>query len=133
MATQEQRYQQAAVAYLMYGLIYLGGAVYLAAVDAVARSGWVWFAVGATFILVLPPLIWFQYKWVTRVLAILVGVRIVGLVRTTFALKNETVRLPWGGDLRMQYGAVVFLVVATATAVMLVRAGWVLPWNQESS
>lgn len=133
MATREQRYRQAAVAYLVYGLIYLGGAVYLAAIDAVARSGWAWFAVGAAFILVLPPLIWFQYKWVTRLLAILVGVRIVGLVRTSFSLKNETVRLPWGGDIRMQYGAVVFLVVAIATAVMLGRAGWALPWTQESS
>lgn len=133
MAPREQRYRQAAVTYLIYGLIYLGGAVYLAAVDAVARSGWAWFAVGAAFILVLPPLIWFQYKWVTRILAILVGVRILGLVRTTVALENEAVRLPWGGDLRMRYGALVFLVVAIATVVMLVRAGWVLPWNQESS
>ena len=123
MATQTQKYQQAAVTYLIYGLIYLGGAVYLAEVDVVARSGWVWFLVGVVFLLVLPPLIWKGFKWVTRILAVLIFVRVIGLLRV-IVTNSETVPVPWGGTMRMAYGAVVFLVVAVAAGVMLVRAGW---------
>lgn len=131
MATQKQKYHQAALTYLLYGLIYLSGALYLAAMDVVARSGWVWFAVGAVFILVLPPLIWFEYKWITRILAVLVGVRVVGLGRTIFFEDGALVPLPWGGDLPMRYGAVGFLVVAVVTVFMLARAGW--QWGEDTS
>jgi len=124
MAPQTDKYHQAALTYLVYGFIYLNGAIYLAANDVVARSGWVWFAVGAAFILVLPPLIWYEYKWVTRILAVLVGVRVIGLGRTILNVGGETVPMPWGGALPMRYGAVVFLLVAVATGAMLVRAGW---------
>lgn len=131
MPTRTQKYRQAALTYLIYGLIYLSGAVYLAAKDVVARSGWVWFAVGAVFILVLPPLIWYEYKWVTRILAILVGVRVIGLGRTIINVGGETVPLPGGGSLPMRYGAVVFLLIAVGTGAMLVRAGWNLGSGEE--
>lgn len=124
MATRKQKYHQAAVTYLFYGLIYLSGAVYLAETDVVARSGWVWFLVGAVFVLVLPPLIWKEFKWITRLLAVLVFVRVIGLVRIVLDDGGETVPLPGGGMLPMAYGAAVFLIVAAGTGVMLVRAGW---------
>lgn len=124
MATQTQKYREAALTYLVYGLVYLSGAVYLAWMDVVARSGWMWFLVGAAFILVLPPLIWKEFKWVTRILAVLVFVRVVGLVRTAVAVGGETVPMPWGGSLPMRYGAIVFLLIALGTCAMLVRAGW---------
>lgn len=123
MAARTRKYHQAAIAYLIYGLIYLSGAVYLAEVGAVARSGWVWFLVGVVFLLVLPPLIWKEYKWITRILAVLVGVRIIGLVRLIIT-DSGTVPMPWGGAMKMAYGAFVFLVVAVGAGVMLVRAGW---------
>lgn len=124
MTSTSDRYRQAAVAYLIYGIVYLTGAVYLASMDVVARSGWVWFLVGVLFILVLPPLIWYEYKWVTRVLAILIGVRVVGLGRTIVTGTSEPVPMPGGWELPMQYGALVFLVVAALTGFMLARAGW---------
>lgn len=124
MNTQTQKYHQAALTYLIYGLIYLSGAVYLARMDVVTRSGWAWFLVGIAFILVLPPLIWYEYKWVTRILAVLVFVRVVGLGRTLARVGGETVPLPWEGSLPMRVGAVVFLLIAAVTGAMLARAGW---------
>lgn len=124
MATRTQRYHQAAITYLIYGLIYLSGAVYLAETDVVARSGLVWFLVGLVFVLVLPPLIWKEFKWVTRILAVLVFVRVAGLVRVIASHAGETVPLPGGPVLSMQYGAAAFLVVAVVTGAMLIRAGW---------
>ena len=130
MTARTRKYHQAALAYLIYGFIYLSGAVYLAEVGAVARSGWVWFLVGIVFLFVLPPLIWKEYKWITRVLAILVGVRIAGLVRIIIT-DNSTVPLPWDGAMQMAYGAAVFLVVAAGAGVMLVRAGWDWEFGRE--
>lgn len=133
MTTQPQKYHQAALTYLTYGLLYLSGAVYLARMDVVARSGWVWFLVGTVFILVLPPLIWYEFKWVTRLLAVLVFVRVVGLGRTILNVGGETVPLPWGGTLPMRVGAVVFLLIAAVTGAMLARAGWNLGATEEST
>lgn len=131
MATRNEKYHQAALTYLLYGLLYLSGAVYLAWMDVAARSGWMWFLVGAVFVLVLPPLIWNEYKWVTRILAVLVFVRVAGLGRTILTVGGETVPMPWGGALPMRYGAVVFLLIAAVTGVMLVRAGWNLGAEEE--
>lgn len=124
MPTRTQKYHQAALTYLVYGLLYLGGAVYLAQMDVVARSGWVWFLVGMVFVVALPPLIWKEFMWVTRILAILVFVRVIGLGRTLLTVGGETVPLPGDGTLPMRSGAVVFLLIATVTCAMLVRAGW---------
>lgn len=132
MVTREEQYHQAAITYLVYGLTYLSGALYLAVNDMVARSGWVWFAVGAVIIVVLPPLIWFQYKWVTRVLALLVAFRVVGLGRTIITNDKTPIPMPWGGDLPMRYGALVFLLIAAVTSVMLARAGWGWGRDEES-
>lgn len=124
MSTRTQKYHQAALTYLVYGLLYLSGAVYLAEMEVVARSGWVWFLVGAIFVVGLPPLIWKEFKWLTRILAILVFVRVVGLGRTISAAGGETVPLPWEEALPLKYGAAAFLLVAVVTDVMLIRAGW---------
>lgn len=131
MNTQTQKYHHAALTYLIYGLIYLSGAVYLTRMDVVARSGWVWFLVGIAFILALPPLIWHEYKWVTRILAVLVFVRVVGLGRTILNVGDETVPMPWGRSLPMRSGAVVFLLIAAVTGAMLARAGWDLGATKE--
>ena len=124
MTTPAQKYHQAALAYLVYGLLYLSGALYLVSAGASERSGTVWFVVGAAMVVVIPILIWRGYKWFTRVMAVLLGVRVVGLIRVLLDAAGETVPLPWGGDLPRVYGAVVFMIVAAATCWMLVRAGW---------
>ena len=124
MATRTEKYHQAAVTYFVYGLIYLTGAVYLAEMELVARSGWAWFLIGLVFVLVLPPLIWRGYKWFVRVLAGLVLLRIAGLIRVIATDEGATVLLPGGIDLPMAAGAAVFMVVAAVTCGMLIRAGW---------
>lgn len=133
MPTRTEKYHQAALTYLVYGLLYLSGAVYLAQMDVVARSGWAWFLIGMLFVLVLPPLIWYEFKWVTRLLAVLVFVRIAGLGRTIFTSEGETVPLPWDGELAVRTGAIIFLLVAAVTNAMLVRAGWNLGAAEEPS
>lgn len=133
MPTRTEKYHQAALTYLVYGLLYLSGAVYLAQMDVVARSGWAWFLIGMLFVLVLPPLIWYEFKWVTRLLAVLVFVRIAGLGRTIFTSENETVPLPGDGELALRTGAIIFLLVAAVTGAMLVRAGWNLGAAEEPS
>lgn len=131
MATRTRKYHQAAITYLIYGLIYLSGAVYLAGMDVVARSGWVWFAVGSIFVLILPPLIWYKFKWVTRILALLVFVRVVGLARIILSGNRETVPLPGSGSIPMAWGAAAFLLVAVVTGAMLIRAGWNLNLGEQ--
>lgn len=124
MESTKKKYHRAAIAYFLYGLVYLSGAVYLAVMDVVARSGWAWFVVGLVFILVLPPLIWYEYKWVTRILSILVGLRVLGLGRTILTGDAESVPMPGGWQMPIRYGAIIFLFVAAGTAYMLARAGW---------
>lgn len=133
MPTRTEKYHQAALTYLVYGLLYLSGAVYLARMDVVARSGWAWFLIGMLFVLVLPPLIWYEFKWVTRLLAVLVFVRVAGLGRTIVTGEGEFVPVPGGGKLPMRYGAVIFLLIAAITGGMLVRAGWNLGTEEEST
>lgn len=133
MATQTQKYHHAALTYLVYGLLYLSGAVYLAQMNVVARSGWMWFVIGMLFVLVLPPLIWKEFKWITRILAVLVFVRVAGLGRTILTSKGETVPLPWNGELALRTGATIFLLIAAVTGAMLARAGWNLGRGEEPS
>lgn len=127
MATREQRYHQAAITYLVYGLMYLSGAVYLAEVGFVRGSSWVWFLVGVVFVLVLPPLIWKGFTWFTRLLAVLVAVRVVGLIRVILHDDGARVPLPWSGTIPLTLGAAIFALVAAGTCAMLIRAGWTWP------
>lgn len=122
--TRTEKYHQAAITYFIYGLLYLAGAVYLARMDVVDRSGWAWFLVGSIFVLGLPPLIWYGFKWVTRILALLVFVRVAGLIRTIITDDGTTIALPWSGTLPIRIGAFAFLIIAAVTGAMLARAGW---------
>ncbi len=124
MASHAQKYHQAALVYLGYGLVYWGGGLYLIEAGVSGRSGSAWLVIGALFVLVFPPLIWRGFKWFTRILAALVALRVLGLVRVIFRDDGATVPLPWGGQIPMVYGAAVFLLVALATCFMLARAGW---------
>ena len=129
MTTQEQKYHQAAITYLIYGIIYLSGAIYLAKVGVAERTmspggGIWWFIFGAILILIFPPLIWKGFKWFTRILAVLVVIRIIGIVRVIINDAGMMVPTPWGSELSMLYGAVAFLIIAAVACFMLARAGW---------
>lgn len=123
-AGRATKYHQAALTYLGYGLVYWLGGFYLIEAGVSEQDGVLWLVIGAVFVLVFPLLIWNGYTWFTRILAVLVLVRIGGLVHVMATDAGATVPLPWGGALRMVYGAAVFLVVAAITCFMLVRAGW---------
>lgn len=123
------KYRQAAVTYFIYGIVYLSGAAYSAAVGISERGisdgyGWIYFVVGGFIVFVLPVLIWKAYTWVTRILALLVGVRITGLIELIVTEGGRPVPAPWGGEWPIGWGAAVFLLVAALACAMLVRAGW---------
>lgn len=124
MQTTSRKYRQAAVAYLIYGLIYLAGAIYLGQVGKGPPGGPLWYVIGALMALGFPVLIWFEFKWVTRALAILVFIRVIGLLRIGLRTERENVPLPWGGEISLQLGAFVFLLVAAVACFLLARAGW---------
>lgn len=119
-----KKYRQAAVGYFIYGLIYLFGAMYLSTRGEGPGGGWIWFGVGAAMVVLFPILIWKEMKWAARILAVLVAVRVLGILRLIADGAAQTVEMPWGGELPMLYGAIVFVLIAAAECYLLVRAGW---------
>ncbi|MBI3988142.1 MAG: hypothetical protein HY347_00850 [candidate division NC10 bacterium] len=129
MATREEKYRQAALAYLIYGLIYLVGALYLAHVGVAERavrggsSGW--FLLGGLFVIAFPWLIFKGFKWFTRALVLLLLLRIGGLIKVIVGPEGgKPVPMPGGWEMPMALGAAIFLLVAAATCYMLARAAW---------
>ncbi|NIS49415.1 MAG: hypothetical protein GWN61_26570 [candidate division Zixibacteria bacterium] len=129
MPDRIRKYHQASLTYLVYGVIYLVGAIHLVKSGFSGRAmgsgnGLIYFIIGALIVVVFPLLIWKGFKWFTRILAVLVVTRMIGLVQVIFENSTSSVPLPWGAELPMLYGAIVFLAVTAFTCFMLVRAGW---------
>lgn len=135
MATRDEKFRQAAVAYLLYGIVYMAGALYLASRGIGARGmtgtagGVLWFVLGTLFIMVCP---WFiakgaqhrGYLWFTRILTLLVAFRAYGVGQVALNPGIPTVPLPGGGAISMATGAGAFFLVTLGTMVMLARAAW---------
>ena len=119
-----RKYNQAAVGYLVYGVIYLAGAIYLGRIGKGPDGTLCWYFIGAAMALGFPYLIWKRFKWVTRILAVLVLFRVVGLVRIAIRAGTAPVPLPWGGQIATAHGAIVFMLIAVTTCILLARAGW---------
>jgi hypothetical protein len=137
MTAREARFRQAAWTYLAYGIVYLGGAIYLASLGIGARgmrvgAALVWFVLGVLFILVFPWLIsrgtrgW-GYLWFARVLTLLVAYRAFEVGRVALAPRVPSVPLPGGGEAPMALGAWAFFLVTVLTLAMLARAAWSRP------
>ena len=114
-------YQRAAIAYALYGTLYLGGAV--AALDQERRSTffgfvpwWAFYVVGALLLAVVPVLVWRRYKWFTRILCF--GPAVKALV--LFWRTGQDLQAGEGLDLFQ----VVFAFTAMAAASLLALAGW---------
>lgn len=119
-----RKYNQAAIGYLLYGVIYLVGAIYLGRIGKGPEATVWWYVIGAALALGFPFLIWKRFKWVTRILAVLLLVRVIGLVRIAVRTGEEPVPLPWGGEIAMSTGAIIFMLIAAAACILLARAGW---------
>jgi hypothetical protein len=124
MNLRARKYNQAAIGYLVYGVIYLAGAIYLGRIGRGPDATAWWYLIGAAMAFGLPFLIWKRFKWVTRILAVLVLVRVIGLVRIAVREGTEPVPLPWGGEIATSHGAIVFMLIAVMTCILLARAGW---------
>lgn len=138
MTDHAYRYRQAAVTYFIYGLIYLTGAFYAASTGMSERASLgggniTWFILGVLIVLVFPYLIWSGYKWFTRILALLLVIRIIGLSSTLVTQESSTIAAPGGVELPGMYGTGVFLIVAVVTCGMLVRAGWNLGFSSSDT
>lgn len=129
MATQQEKFQQAALSYLIYGCLYLGGAIYVAVTGIVGRamttrSGVIWFGVGTILVVLFPWLISKGYVWFTRLLVFLVLLRAVGVARVMIKPTIPAVPLPGGIEISMRVGAFLFLLVTLGASYMLARAAW---------
>ena len=124
MDLEARKYHQAATAYLVYGVIYLAGAIYLGRIGRGPEGTVWWYVIGAAMAFGFPYLVWRRLKWMTRILAVLVLVRVVGLGRIAVRAETGAVPLPWGGEIATSYGAIVFMAIAITTCILLARAGW---------
>lgn len=128
MISRQAKFQQAAWAYAVYGVCYLGGAFYLAAMGIAPRdlrSGdWVWFAMGGAIVIIFPLLLWRGYKWFARVLVFLIAYRAWEVGKIALAPRIESVVLPWGGSIPTTYPAAAFFLLTVSAAAMVARAGW---------
>ena len=121
-------YKQAAIAYLIYGVIYLVGAIYLSQAGLSDRGdmgngGWIWYVVGGLFVVVFPLLIWKEIRWFTLLIAFFMLYRVYELTRIAMDAQPDLIPMPWGGDMTRSTGAIIFAVVAVLTMGMLLRAG----------
>ena len=119
-----RKYTQAAVGYLVYGVIYLAGAIYLGRIGRGPDATVWWYIIGAAIAFGFPCLIWKRFKWMTRILSVLLLVRVGGLVRIAVRDDTAPVPLPWGGEIATSHGAIVFMLIALTTCILLARAGW---------
>ena len=129
MAARQEKFRQAALSYLIYGCLYLGGAIYVAVTGIVGRamttrSGVIWFGVGAILVVLFPWLISKGYVWLTRILFFLVLFRAIGVARVMIKPTIPAVPLPGGIEISMRAGAFLFLLVTLGTSYMLARAAW---------
>ncbi len=113
-------YRRGAVAYLVYGCVYmLGAAMQLTPErqhDFFGVPWWAFFVVGAMLVAGVPVLIWREYRRFTAVLSIFPGIKAMTLVW-------KQGKLMGAGEPTNQYNWF-FAVVAMTASIMLFRAGF---------
>jgi hypothetical protein len=134
------RYRLAARAYLIYGVIYWLGGVYLASQGVGVRGGRMmqagvaWIVLGLVFVVLVPYLLsrprpWFE-RWLltrrdfARILTVFMVVRVWHVARVAVRPETASVAAPWGGDVTFRLGATVFLIVTVVALVLIGRAAW---------
>ncbi len=153
MASPNEKFKQAAWMYLLYGVLYLIGAIYLASQGFGARgmrtgAGIGWFIFGALFVVLIPFLLYrpwelhfvfrdsgrivrlFHRHLFAKILTILIVIRAFGVGRVMINPAHPAVPLPGGGELSMSLGAAIFLLITLVTGIMVARAAWI-PYTAE--
>ena len=137
----DDRYLLAARAYLVYGVVYWLGGVWLAfqgigvrSGSSVAWGGVAWIVIGLVFVVLIPFLLrrrraWFE-RWLlsrrdfARILTVLMAFRAMQVARVALRPETPSVPAPWGGTVSFQVGGLVFFVVTVGALVLVARAAW---------
>jgi hypothetical protein len=133
------RFRDAARAYLVYGVVYWLGGVWLAAQGVgvgrdLAGPGLLWIALGLVFVVGIPYLLrrrrpWFE-RWIlgrrdfARILTLFMAVRAWSVLRVALRPETATVAAPWGGEVSFRAGAAVFFIVTVVAALFVAVAAW---------
>jgi hypothetical protein len=133
------RFRDAARAYLVYGIVYWIGGVYLAlhgigVRGSMGTAGVMWIVFGLVFVVAVPYLLvrrrpWFE-RWVlsrrdfARVLAVLMAVRAWHVLRVALRPETASVAAPWGGEITFRAGAAVFFLVTVVALLFVAVAAW---------
>jgi hypothetical protein len=135
----DERFRDAARAYLVYGIVYWIGGVYLAlhgvgVRGSMATPGVTWIVLGLIFVIAIPYLLrrprgWFE-RWVlsrrdfARILSLLMAVRAWNVLRVVLRPETASVAAPWDGEITFRAGAAVFFVVTIVALLFVVLAAW---------
>ena len=127
--TTAPAFGQAAVAYFVYGLVYMAGAGHLGMSGASSRSAesgaWIWYLTGSLIVVLFPWLISRGYLWFTRALTLFLLFRVGGLVKVAAGpMASDPIPLPFGLAVSTGLGSLLFASVALVTAGFLARASF---------
>ncbi len=135
------RFRVAAMAYVVYGLVYWVGGLYLVSQGvgvAGARGGdtgssvVAWGLMGLVPLVAIPLLLWRPWSWlggwVSRrsfawLLALFLALRVWAVARTAVRGGGSVVA-PWGTEVTFRRGAIVFLSVTLLALIFVTRAAW---------
>ena len=133
------RFRDAARAYLVYGIVYWIGGVYLALHGVgvrgeMASAGIGWIVMGLVFVVGIPYLLlrsraWFE-RWVlgrrdfARILTLFMAIRAWHVLRVVLRPETATVAAPWGGEITFRAGAAVFFLVTVIALLFVAVAAW---------
>jgi hypothetical protein len=139
----QRRFRDAARGYLIYGVVYYVGGLYLlwhgvgvmGSMEGrqLSTLGF-WALAGLLPMLGIPYLLYRRHAWFERwVFSRRDFARVVGLLLTFRAYKvgqvvthhhGASVPAPWGGSITFQVGAAVFVVITVGALVLVARAAW---------
>ena len=133
------RFRDAARAYLVYGIVYWIGGVWLAFQGIGVRGqfaarGMLWIVLGLVFVVGIPYLLrrprpWFE-RWVlgrrdfARILTLFMAIRAWAVLRVVLRPETASVPAPWGGEVTFRAGAAVFFIVTMVAALFVAVAAW---------
>ena len=139
----ERRFALAARAYLVYGIVYWLGGLYLLwhGVGVMGSAGGrgggslvFWALVGLAPLLVIPYLLHARRRpferWIlsrrdfARVVALFLAFRAYKVAQVAASPHGASVPAPWGGSVSFRVGAVIFLMVTLGALVFAARAAW---------